>query len=303
MPVSISKLSPWFVTGLIDGEGTFGVKLSKRSTSSIGYVIQLSFSIALHIKDIELIKQLKLFFDNAGSMSIYTQNGREYVSYKITSLKDIVRLIIPHFDNFPLHTQKGADYMLFKLVADLMLGKEHLTPVGFQNLLNIKASMNKGLNDMMQKAYPNTVPVARPTIKPTPFENDWVAGFVSAEGHFGIAVLAARKTSEKFGLALKFTIAQDMRDEPLMLTFLEFFGYGHFDYSRNTVEYISKDISFLYNTIIPFFDKHPVIGVKALDYADWKLAAELVYTKQHLTLEGNKKVIEIRNRMNSFRIN
>lgn len=38
-----------------------------------------------------------------------------------------MKVIIPHFDKYPLATQKLADYMLFKEIVSLMKIKEHLT--------------------------------------------------------------------------------------------------------------------------------------------------------------------------------
>ena len=42
-------------------------------------------------------------------------------------LVDIFEVIIPHFDKYPLVTQKLADYILFKEIVSLMKNKEHLT--------------------------------------------------------------------------------------------------------------------------------------------------------------------------------
>ena len=45
-------------------------------------------------------------------------------------------------------------------------------------------------------------------------------------------------------------------------------------------------ISDISEKIIPFFKKHPVIGVKALDFGDWCEVAEMIKNKEHLTVEG-----------------
>ena len=46
-----------------------------------------------------------------------------------------------------------------------MKSKEHLTPTGFQRILALKASMNKGLSDDLKAAFPNTIPVTRPQVR------------------------------------------------------------------------------------------------------------------------------------------
>ena len=54
-------------------------------------------------------------------------------SFRVTSLKDITDVIIPHFDKYPLVTQKKADYLLFKQAIMLIVEKKHLTEEGYRN--------------------------------------------------------------------------------------------------------------------------------------------------------------------------
>ena len=64
------------------------------------------------------------------------------MQYRVTALQELTDVIIPHFDRYPLITQKKADFILFKKVIDLMNRKEHLTLEGLQKILAIKASIN-----------------------------------------------------------------------------------------------------------------------------------------------------------------
>jgi len=43
--------------------------------------------------------------------------------------------------------------------------KEHLVPKGFQEILSIKASINKGLSEELKCSFPGVIPVPRPTVK------------------------------------------------------------------------------------------------------------------------------------------
>jgi len=56
-------------------------------------------------------------------------------------------------------TQKRVDYELFKRVLGLMNRKEHLSREGLMKIVNIKASMNLGLSDLLKTNFPNTIPV------------------------------------------------------------------------------------------------------------------------------------------------
>ena len=82
-----------------------------------------------------ILELIKKFF---GVGDIKSQ-GKDSVQYRVTSVKDLIEVIIPHLEKFPLITQKRADFILFKQVVNLMYNKEHLTVEGFQKILNLKA--------------------------------------------------------------------------------------------------------------------------------------------------------------------
>ena len=50
--------------------------------------------------------------------------------------------------------------------------------------------------------------------------------------------------------------------------------------------------------IIPFFEKHLIKGKKSLDFIDFKQAAEIIKSKDHLTPKGFEQILEIKARMN-----
>jgi len=107
---------------------------------------------------------LELIKSNFGVGNI-TKQGKDCVQYRVTSLRDLTNIIIPHFEKYPLITQKRNDYELFKQVVYLMSCKEHLTMNGLQKIVNIKASINLGLSDELKFAFPNIIPVGRPSVQ------------------------------------------------------------------------------------------------------------------------------------------
>jgi len=67
---------------------------------------------------------------------------------------------------------------------------------------------------------------------------------------------------------------------------------------RNTSLLQIKNYSDIQNKIIPFFNKYPILGIKSLDFNDFKIVANLIKNKEHLTAKSFNQVIEIVNRMN-----
>jgi hypothetical protein len=64
-----------------------------------------------------------------------------------------------------LLTQKRADYLLFKQVVAIMNNKEHITSEGLQKIVNIRASMNKGLTETLSTNFPGIIPAVRPLVE------------------------------------------------------------------------------------------------------------------------------------------
>jgi hypothetical protein len=154
------NFNPGFVTGFTDAEGCFSLQFLKKSTG-LGMTIIPLFQIKLHKKDEQVLKDIQVFFKGVGLIS-YKQQA---VSFKVQSLKQILAVIIPYFDRYPLITQKQADYLLFREIIMKMERGEHLNKEGFQDIINIRASLNLGLSENLKTAFPHTKPVARPLVK------------------------------------------------------------------------------------------------------------------------------------------
>ena len=180
---TLPPLNPWFLTGFFDGESSFYIVIHKSNNVKTGWSVKAIFEIHLHIKDKALLEMIQVSLGGVGSIT--TRDNQ--VSFKV-HYKDLA-VLIDHLDNYPLITKKRADFELFKKALELMNRQEHLTPEGLIKIVSIKASMNKGLSEDLQTAFPNVTPVLRPfvdvAIIPDP---NWVAGFVSGEGCFSINV-------------------------------------------------------------------------------------------------------------------
>jgi hypothetical protein len=159
------KLNPWFVTGLIDGEGVFYISIRKDKEYKLGWQIGAEFQVQLHKKDISILLELQKFFSGTGSISI--SQTRQRATYSVKSIKDIVKIIIPHFLNYKLLTQKAADFALFTEIVELLNAKAHLKREGLNQIVNIKASLNLGISENLKSYFTNIIPVERPLIKST----------------------------------------------------------------------------------------------------------------------------------------
>jgi hypothetical protein len=115
-------LNPWYITGLVEGEGCFSVSLSIRKKLSVGIEVRPSFSISLNERNLSLLKAVHQFF-GCGAIR-YSRSDNTY-KYEIRSLDDLVVCIVPHFQKYGLSGEKLKDFESFVKICSSMLAKHH----------------------------------------------------------------------------------------------------------------------------------------------------------------------------------
>lgn len=119
--------------------------------------MQPIFEIHLHEKDLALLIELQ---KSLGGIGGFHKGGKNSVHYYVSARKEL-SVILAHFDKYPLRTQKLQDYLLFRS-ACLITSQGPLDLEKLQKLVNIRASLNKGLTPALREAFPLTVPVDIP---------------------------------------------------------------------------------------------------------------------------------------------
>jgi hypothetical protein len=124
------------------------------------------FTIELHEKDFDLLKQINAFF-TVGTIIKRVKNGNPSVIYSVQSTKALKDVIIPHFNKYNLLTQKREDFRMFSLVVDILYNGQHKTEEGLNKILSYKASISKGLSKSLLDMFPDIIPTARNPILST----------------------------------------------------------------------------------------------------------------------------------------
>ena len=119
MPVK--KLDPWYVTGLVEGEGCF-------TYSRSGSRLALYFAVKLTGADDTLLEALQRFFGGAGTLyrirpraPTARAGATKAASYYRVCRREQLRKILEHFDAYPLRGVKAASYRIWRLMALLRL--------------------------------------------------------------------------------------------------------------------------------------------------------------------------------------
>jgi len=123
----------------------------------------------------------------------------------------------------------------------------------------------------------------------------YITGFVDGDGCFLINIKSSLKRKLGYLIELNFKIKLHWKDKELLEDIKKYFDNKGIIIIRNTghVEYIVNSIK-NFKIIINHFEKYPLITQKWSDYQLFKQAFEIIKNKEHLSLEGLKKIISIK---------
>ncbi len=134
------KLNPNYVSGFIDGEGSFSVSIGKHKTLKRGFEVRPEFEIELRKDDQEILERLLV---TIGIGRIYDCSYERYgwyphAKYKITSIWDMKEYLFPFLDKYPLQAKKAKSYVLFKEIVLMICEKKHLCDEGFNKIVKLR---------------------------------------------------------------------------------------------------------------------------------------------------------------------
>lgn len=126
-----------YIVGLTDGEGCFYVNIWKSSAYRAGAGVQIHFHIKMNERDRKLLEAVR---DSLGCGAVYYQketrvNHTQCFRYTVNSQQDIIGIIIPFFQKYPLQSpSKRLSFGVFCQIANLVEQKRHLTPEGLKQI-------------------------------------------------------------------------------------------------------------------------------------------------------------------------
>ena len=128
--------SPWYITGFVDGEGCFSISFNLRKRLNTGIEVRPSFSISQNKRNLAVLKTIHNYF-GCGSIRFCRKDWT--YKYEVRSIRDLVEIIIPFFENYKLKTAKATDF-------------EHFKNICFMVRKNLHRS-KRHLNDLIEEAY------------------------------------------------------------------------------------------------------------------------------------------------------
>jgi Cytochrome C and Quinol oxidase polypeptide I/LAGLIDADG endonuclease len=262
-----SKFS-YYLTGLIEGDGTIIVPKTERSNK--GKLNYPSIQIVFHLKDLPLalLIQKKL-----GHGSILRKKGVNAYIFTINNLEGII------------------------LMVKLINGKIR-TPkyYAFNNLIDWLNNKNPKLNLKIQELDSSSL-----------MSNSWLSGFIEADGHFSVRTsMTSRypKLECKFELSQR----QNDHNGRNNLYFLEEIANCLLTVVKSTrmdqtfPQYRIRTTNLNGNIALEdYLNNNPLFGKKYLDYKDWLEVLNFFKLRGHTNRSVIEKIIFIKSNMNDKR--
>lgn len=128
-----------YITGFVDGEGSFLVSFSARDKLSSGVEVRPAFTVSQHKRNYDILVTILKFFE-CGSIR-FNKRDQTY-KYEVRNLNDLIVKIIPHFKKYQLQTSKRADFERFLKICLMMRQKSHLHHQEVAKIISLAYQMN-----------------------------------------------------------------------------------------------------------------------------------------------------------------
>jgi hypothetical protein len=136
-------LTPWYVAGFVDGEGSFHVALYKDPRMKTGWKFIPEFHISQRFTSRKVLRDMVKFFGCGYVKFNHRRNPKDKTHvYVVRDRNDLMKKIIPFFQRYELRTEKAKDFKLFALVVKLMTKNNHRTTAGMRRIVNLAYQMN-----------------------------------------------------------------------------------------------------------------------------------------------------------------
>jgi hypothetical protein len=132
------KLSCQYITGFIQGDGGVTISFRKEKTAKGIRKISYCFHIGQHISSLDLLVNLKTFFQCGRIQKI----SPTYYRYMVSDIESLVNKILPHFISYPLKDVKRKHFEIFSEVCNKIKNKQHLKHKGFVTIVKLAYNMN-----------------------------------------------------------------------------------------------------------------------------------------------------------------
>jgi len=133
----------------------------------------------------------------------------------------------------------------------------------------------------------------------------WVVGFVDGEGCFSVPIFRNCTCSAGWQVQPAFTVVQGEKSVDVLYRMKRFFRCGqvgrndrHDDHREAMHRFTVRALSDLELRIVPFFEEHPLLTAKAVDFEKFAKVVRMMRSGVHLREDGLAQIAAISQTMN-----
>ena len=137
------NLNPWYITGFVEGEGTFHIAIYKDPKMKFGIKIIPEFHVNQSYLRKETLEEIKKYFNCGYIKSNHRKNIKDdTLVYVVRNRNDLKTRIIPFFVKYPLISNKAENFQIFRKIVNLMDTQKHSLRDGIKKIIKLAFLMN-----------------------------------------------------------------------------------------------------------------------------------------------------------------
>jgi len=137
-------LSPDYITGFVDGEGSFHVAIYKDSHMKYNVKIIPEFHVSQQANSRKVLDGLVASFKCGYVKKNHPKNRKDTTCvFVVRSRDDLSKKVIPFFERHKLQTKKHKDFIIFAKIVRLMSNNRHKSKSGVRQICKLAYSMNQ----------------------------------------------------------------------------------------------------------------------------------------------------------------
>jgi hypothetical protein len=132
-----------YLSGYIDGEGSFHVAIQANASTNCGWQLIPELHVSQNPERASILRLLRNHLDCGYIKPNGRAGGRDSsLVYVVRNRSDLLEKVIPFFESHPILSEKRLEFETFAQIVRAMARGEHLSEKGFKRLLAKALRMN-----------------------------------------------------------------------------------------------------------------------------------------------------------------
>ena len=151
MALRIASITPENIAGLVVGEGCFYCESAADPKYKLGWRLRPAFCIEMRADERDVLEAVKrqlgcgnVYHLDFGRYRSYEDRGwQPHAKYRVSSVSDLHRSVVPFFDTNPLFGRKKQAFEIFRDLVHLLNENRHLTEPGLSEGIELAGRLGR----------------------------------------------------------------------------------------------------------------------------------------------------------------